>query len=728
MIGRIIGESIKVNSLKPRPVRTSFSCVLVVVYSSVHLLAQSLASEGSDGLWIADANGTWGDAGNWAEGIIAEGPGGTADFSNVDITENKRVEFDQDRHLGNLFFGASSGDQSWTVAPEAGNAEDEEDSGAILSLEKPGETPVIDVEENGLVYFERRLDGSQGFRKSGSGVLVLTNPAHNFTGDVIVEGGILRILASGETAVGAGSDSSGENEINVKEGATFELGPEMSIRNKHIHLSGTGVKDPRGDRLGAFYANASGTTNTTRWSFDGEVNPAITLDADATIRIDGDGIDGPDHSAALLIKDIDLNGNTLSKKVTGRIDFQRPNPATGEGTLAVEEGVVVFRRDAVRDGVDLFIGEAGETWGMASDPLNAPTNTVTVNGRMVMSARTDTSNSEQNIGVLQGNGLITSGIFGNTGSHKLIINHLTEDSTFGGVIEEAAGTISVVKGASPVRPEVEEEGDEEDEAASTLTLNGPNTYSGDTIINSGGLVLGTIGGLTFYIGGDGETNRIRAGDGANGVFLKLYGEFGFDLSEASTFVGDSWSLVDVENIDTTLCIGSFRVAGFKEVDDGIWGTEANGVKYQLTEETLTLEVVEEFTSSKTGFEFWAFELLAGQPEALRAPTADPDGDGVNNLLEYAFDGHPLSPFTATLPSVDTVTEEGKEFLQITFTRVDSSDLLYQVQTTESLDAEWEEIWSSKDQPFTENQETVRDNQSIHNMASRFIRLKVKLLE
>src|SRR5205814_1205423 len=45
---------------------------------------------------------------------------------------------------------------------------------------------------------------------------------------------------------------------------------------------------------------------------------------------------------------------------------------------------------------------------------------------------------------------------------------------------------------------------------------------------------------------------------------------------------------------------------------------------------------------------WAAANLPGLSAALTAPTADPDGDGQLNLLEFAFDTNPLatnaSPF------------------------------------------------------------------------------------
>jgi hypothetical protein len=62
------------------------------------------------------------------------------------------------------------------------------------------------------------------------------------------------------------------------------------------------------------------------------------------------------------------------------------------------------------------------------------------------------------------------------------------------------------------------------------------------------------------------------------------------------------------------------------------------------------------------------------------PMADPDGDGVPNLLEYAFGGDPLVPGSAPLPEADVVAGE----LAFTFTRIADPGLVYTVEGSDDM--------------------------------------------
>ncbi len=48
---------------------------------------------------------------------------------------------------------------------------------------------------------------------------------------------------------------------------------------------------------------------------------------------------------------------------------------------------------------------------------------------------------------------------------------------------------------------------------------------------------------------------------------------------------------------------------------------------------------------------WAGKMFTPEQSAIAGPAADPDGDGMPNLLEYALDGDPLYPdATEVLPT------------------------------------------------------------------------------
>src|SRR6185436_11898266 len=66
--------------------------------------------------------------------------------------------------------------------------------------------------------------------------------------------------------------------------------------------------------------------------------------------------------------------------------------------------------------------------------------------------------------------------------------------------------------------------------------------------------------------------------------------------------------------------------------------------------------------------------------AVSDDTADPDRDGVINLLEYAFSSDPLNASADALPTSSLTMIDGKPVLGITFRRsLTATDLRYQVE-------------------------------------------------
>ncbi len=108
---------------------------------------------------------------------------------------------------------------------------------------------------------------------------------------------------------------------------------------------------------------------------------------------------------------------------------------------------------------------------------------------------------------------------------------------------------------------------------------------------------------------------------------------------------------------------------------------------------------------------------------LAADTADPDGDGIPNLLEYAFGGDPLVPGTATLPTADILADR----LALAFDRVADPALTYAVQATDSLEgsASWTDIWTSTGASNFAGPAAVPDETRFDNAPRRFLRVEVR---
>lgn len=122
-----------------------------------------------------------------------------------------------------------------------------------------------------------------------------------------------------------------------------------------------------------------------------------------------------------------------------------------------------------------------------------------------------------------------------------------------------------------------------------VILSGANTIELNFTNTGGTLTLAETGSLQFTIGAAGSNNDIA---GVGGI-LNLDGSFIFDLTGASTTVGDSWMVVDgtfTETYGNTFAVDS-TVGSFTDLGGDVWGIVENGVGYEFSELTGELSVV-----------------------------------------------------------------------------------------------------------------------------------------
>src|SRR5690606_27716504 len=107
--------------------------------------------------------------------------------------------------------------------------------------------------------------------------------------------------------------------------------------------------------------------------------------------------------------------------------------------------------------------------------------------------------------------------------------------------------------------------------------------------------------------------------------------------------------------------------------------------------------------------------------------ADPDGDGIENQVEYALGLNPNAASREGLPALGVETVEGVQYLTLTF-RVPAGidDVTYAVETAGELD-DWQanavQIGSGSDTDNTPTA-TYRDSQPLDSSDRRFMRLSV----
>lgn len=111
------------------------------------------------------------------------------------------------------------------------------------------------------------------------------------------------------------------------------------------------------------------------------------------------------------------------------------------------------------------------------------------------------------------------------------------------------------------------------------------------------------------------------------------------------------------------------------------------------------------------------------PNGSAADTADPDLDGVENLVEYATNRHPLQAIGA--PSPTTLGQSVGNVLTLSFQRVADPTLTYTVEGLDALDGAPEDVWSSTGAANVAGGVTVPDNVVIGSQTERYLRLRVE---
>lgn len=104
-------------------------------------------------------------------------------------------------------------------------------------------------------------------------------------------------------------------------------------------------------------------------------------------------------------------------------------------------------------------------------------------------------------------------------------------------------------------------------------------------------------------------------------------------------------------------------------------------------------------------------------------TADPDGDGFNNLLEYALGGDP-NVAGDVIGSVFVGEADGS--LTLSFAHVDDPALTYEIEAIDSLNGEWSVVHTYP--AFTDWGIQVYSEAIESSAQRRFLRLSVAITE
>jgi autotransporter-associated beta strand protein len=197
----------------------------------------------------------------------------------------------------------------------------------------------------------------------------------------------------------------------------------------------------------------------------------------------------------------------------------------------------------------------------------------------------------------------------------------------------------------------------------TLTLSGTSTYTGATTISNGALKL--LGTLASSITNNGATLALDADAPQSTTGSLAFGPSSkVNVTTTNAFTNSTYTLFTATNITGTATLDP-AISGYELAVDG--GTN------------LILQAV---TSGGVTYDSWTNDY--GLSGTNAAGTADPDGDGFDNNLEFAFGGNPTNGTPALLDSVSDGTNATFYFVANTNT----SAVTYQVQSTPNLTNAW----------------------------------------
>jgi len=199
-----------------------------VVAMALFVAAANHIAGAADGTWTNLTDGQlWSVAGNWQDGVVADGTDATAAFNTLDITADTTVHLDAPRTVGNLVFGdtVTNSAVGWTLDNNGNGAN-------VLTL--AGVVPTISV---GMLGAGKRaaisagIAGEDGLDKTGPGTLELSGMT-SYTGDTSIEAGKLSVSSS----------LSSNGVLNIAGDATLEYTvPSGELPQRKTRVTGTGT-------------------------------------------------------------------------------------------------------------------------------------------------------------------------------------------------------------------------------------------------------------------------------------------------------------------------------------------------------------------------------------------------------------------------------------------------------------------------------------------------------
>jgi autotransporter-associated beta strand protein len=580
------------------------------------------------------------------------------------------------------------------------------------------------------------LVGSQGLVKFGTGTLTLGG-ANTLTGTHVVSQGTLAVTrhnAIAGTSLTLGDASTGANATTFKVSPGTTAAVPFTAINTSSFGTGHTITLDSGGSLGANAPALNCTLNLAG-------NVPLTLKAtntgghstaqDWNGRITGTGIAG--GSTALV-----LDGSAYALRLSFG-NSSNPNTFTGDVLM---QGFVTTQNQTYSGNI-----AANQNNGFLLNNL-----TVASGGtwNIVWGGET--------MGALNGQGSVNlncQSAFNNVG---LTLGNTNTNGLFSGIVAGGFGVTKIGTGMQ--------------------TFAGSNTYTGPTAINGGTLLIngsqantattvaaaGTLGGTGTIAGSVSNSGTLAPGSSGvgnltinNTLTMAAGSKLAWEVSNWTGAAGTGWDKLTVTLLNITATNASritirptdLALANFSETNtsfviaqttSGITGFSAD--KFSVDTAGLTLphgtwavqqsgnNLVLAYTAQTNPdangngiFDTWETARFGNANAGANLPDADPDKDGLSNLIEYALDTHPLTAGASPLVYDFEPLGDGKHLRLTVPKNPVATNLTCTIESCGALDD-----WSTTNTTIeadTATQLIVRDNFTTDTASKRFIRLKVQ---
>ena len=365
----------------------------------------------NNGAWNVDASGNWSDSGNWSGGIVANGAGNLADFSQVNLTSDRTVTLDSPRSIGALYFDDASGAHNWTLANSGG---------AALTLNNGSSSPLIIVSDTATI--SAPLAGVSGFEKTGSGTVILSG-SNSLSGTLYVDTSTSAAVNDGAVCIASSAsianvaspiyiknNNSGSSTLQLDgSGGDVAVAQDISLAGRNVPVIAIENLSGSNTLAGNFILTSGGAdywldSDSGTLALAGQIpSSAPTVPSARTLTFMGAG----DFLVSGAINNANGYPVNLVKSDSGTLALNGTNTYTG---LTTVNGGTLAGAGTIAGPVTILPGATLAPGGSAIGSLtinNALTNAGTILIRLDKSGATLTNDAITGLSVLNCDGTLT---------------------------------------------------------------------------------------------------------------------------------------------------------------------------------------------------------------------------------------------------------------------------------------------------------------------------------